>query len=136
MTYAIVVGYASIVQLKDINNMSWERLSVALSYGAITIWWESNQIMLEFHKIARSSLNISIVLSYWSLADCLRSGYFNLFAGIANSIFMILFVACKTRYIHNFFYIKIGTLFALTPNLAQHVFYFYCATLQKFWKSK
>ena len=42
MTYAIVVGYASIVQLKDVNNMSWERLSVAVSYGAITIWWESN----------------------------------------------------------------------------------------------
>ena len=46
MTYAIVVGYASIVQLKDINNMSWERLSVALSFGAITIWWESNHVRI------------------------------------------------------------------------------------------
>ena len=46
MSYAIVVGYASIVQLKDINNMGWERLSVALSFGAIAIWWESNHTRL------------------------------------------------------------------------------------------
>ena len=43
MTYTIIVAYASIVQLKDINDMGWEKLSVAVSFGALAIWWESNQ---------------------------------------------------------------------------------------------
>ena len=30
------------VQLKDINDMGWEKLSVAVSFGALAIWWESN----------------------------------------------------------------------------------------------